>query len=123
MKSNKNTPRAYSPEELAKDLLEYFKKTKIWYGHKEFDEIAGPLDGGKWIYAVVYPPVDFIMLTVKLARNIALQGGTVLLINCSVPVEKMYEKFLTFFTRISQKAHSLQGIVMNGCCFSFLVPF
>lgn len=28
MKSNKNTPRAYSPEELAKDLLEYFKKQK-----------------------------------------------------------------------------------------------
>jgi hypothetical protein len=98
MKSFKDTPRAYSPEELAKDLLGHLKKPRIWYGHKAFDEIAGPLEGGKWIYAVVYPPVDFLSLTVKLAGSVALQGGAVLIVNCSIPVEKTYEKFLTFFT-------------------------
>ena len=87
MRNFKDTPRAYSPEELAKDLLEHLKKPRIWYGHKAFDEIAGPLEGGKWIYAVVYPPVDFLSLAIKLAGSVALQGGAVL----TYPPQNMIE--------------------------------
>lgn len=85
------------PEELVREFFEHLTRPRIWLGHKELDKIVGPLYGGKWIHAVVYPPVDRFALTAKIAASIVRQGRAIALVCQNVPAEIIKNKLRKLF--------------------------